>query len=558
MTDSRIFLIHNNVVLVVILALIPEVKGQTCPQGTMTRHHTGLTLCCLPIDDCNPDHYVKSCTRNNTKDTCEVCPPGYRLFQRTSSFAIKSCRPFPFEPLPSCKPTSDSSTLDDEKRCHCELEEGYYYMKPEVSVGSSSFCQPFPSFCPPGYQPGLDGKCEQCPKGTFQNQSTFRFCRPQRNCSALNLDVVEMGNSRSETICAMPSLPPTVPPVERKTSPQDSSKSTGSSHLSSPPSTTGGVITEPKANPSQKHSGPSENITIIIIVVSVLGLLVIGVIVVWKRGWFTNHCIRTHSNLEGGAPTCTSLPHMPRQDEDNNSANSDCACTDSCLTSSKPQSSSTNKILENGGAKPAGQGMYEGHVNTQYLNGGSLSSEKGSFSEPFYHSLHPQDGGGGNYRNINGSYISPATMLRREDFYGYPTKVALTPSNDKDLIEGKGEKKQCTASPKAPNRIRRADDSKDSCETEPLLAYENLSSGSTTPSQGRTNCSDLQDVALQDMTPAGNRPHLSMLLGSAEPSVVSPAGEALPPNVPHLSPAGVLSTCQQHQGLLQRATAAGA
>lgn len=88
---------------------------------------------------------------------------------------------------------------------------------------------------------------------------------------------------------------------------------------------------------------------------------------------------------------------MPRQDEDNNSANSDCACTDSCLTSSKPQSSSTNKILENGGAKPAGQGMYEGHVNTQYLNGGSLSSEKGSFSEPFYHSLHPQDGGGGNY-----------------------------------------------------------------------------------------------------------------------------------------------------------------
>lgn len=226
---------------------------------------------------------------------------------------------------------------------------------------------------------------------------------------------------------------------------------------------------------------------------------------------------------------------MPRQDEDNNSANSDCACTDSCLTSSKPQSSSTNKILENGGAKPAGQGMYEGHVNTQYLNGGSLSSEKGSFSEPFYHSLHPQDGGGGNYRNINGSYISPATMLRREDFYGYPTKVALTPSNDKDLIEGKGEKKQCTASPKAPNRIRRADDSKDSCETEPLLAYENLSSGSTTPSQGRTNCSDLQDVALQDMTPAGNRPHLSMLLGSAEPSVVSPAGEALPPNVPHLS-----------------------
>ena len=50
------------------------------------------------------------------------------------------------------------ATEEDRKNCFCDLEKGEYYLKPQVPLGMTSYCQPFRFGCSAGKQPTQQGQ----------------------------------------------------------------------------------------------------------------------------------------------------------------------------------------------------------------------------------------------------------------------------------------------------------------------------------------------------------------------------------------------------------------
>ncbi|KAK7494182.1 hypothetical protein BaRGS_00014655, partial [Batillaria attramentaria] len=226
-----------------------------------------------------------------------------------------------------------------------------------------------------------------------------------------------------------------------------------------------------------------------------------------------------------------------RNDNDNTSDNSCCACADSCLATSKPGSSNSGKSgasNSNGIKQPLPNPAVEAHWNGQYMNmngkAGSGSPGHGSFSEPFYNSIshdgpRVSDGDMATYKNLQGT----ATMLKQDDFYSYPNKVHLPNDYDKDSL-----KKQKDGSPQEPRKMGESKDSDDYTETDPLLPVEDPSRNGTpvmvSPNRPVTN----GNLQTEDGVSAGNRPHLSMLLASVDERPKSTGEDPRTENLPCL------------------------
>ena len=142
------------------------------------------------------------------------------------------------------------------------------------------------------------------------------------------------------------------------------------------------------------------------------------------------------------------------------------------------------------------------------------------------------DGNLAAYKNINGV---PPTLLRQQDFYNYPNKVHL-PSLDSQGDDEDSLKKHRDASlPRGAGE--------DFTETDPLLPNsESVGSGSSIPPQplrgilrNGPNWQERRGEVVGGGGSAGNRPHLSLLLNSADGSFPSEQGAAPPGNLPFLS-----------------------
>ena len=238
---------------------------------------------------------------------------------------------------------------------------------------------------------------------------------------------------------------------------------------------------------------------------------------------------------------------MSNRDNDNASDNSCCACADSCLTSSSKSSgsaagrsgASTSAQTKNPAALPVP--MLEAYMNG---NCPQMLQANGSLSEPLYNSISHDgsklsDGNMATYKNVNGV---PPTMLRQEDFYNYPNKVRLTPSDEEE--EDESMKKDSEA--KLQQRSGKGKDGEDFTETDPLLPNsEHISSGVPTPVATPGLRGILRNGPNRQQPPArgggqgpvivGNRPHLSMLLSASEESSHSSAEGAQTQNLPYLS-----------------------
>lgn len=68
-----------------------------CSHVERTNFWTGETRCCIYVE-CQPNFYVKECEVDNTADTCEPCPAGSFMFDRTDSHFPFQCRRY------SCPP----------------------------------------------------------------------------------------------------------------------------------------------------------------------------------------------------------------------------------------------------------------------------------------------------------------------------------------------------------------------------------------------------------------------------------------------------------------------
>lgn len=237
---------------------------------------------------------------------------------------------------------------------------------------------------------------------------------------------------------------------------------------------------------------------------------------------------------------------MSSHDNDNASDNSCCACADSCLTSSSKSSSSaagrsgasTSAQTKNPGPVP----MLEAYMNRNG-NCPQVLQANGSLLEPLYNSISHDgsklsDGNMATYKNVNGV---PPTVLGQEDFYNYPNKVCLTPSDEEE--EDESMKKDAEA--KLQQRSGKGKDSEDFTETDPLLPNSEHISGVPTPVSTPGLRGILRNGPNRQQPPVrgggqgqvmvGNRPHLSMLLSASEESSHSSAGGAQTQNLPYLS-----------------------
>ena len=74
------------------------------------------------------------------------------------------------------------ATEEDRKNCFCNLENGEYYLKPQVPLGVTSYCQPFRYACSAGEQPTQQGQLSVLSSAgeqpTQQGQLSVLSCLP--------------------------------------------------------------------------------------------------------------------------------------------------------------------------------------------------------------------------------------------------------------------------------------------------------------------------------------------------------------------------------------------
>lgn len=94
-----------------------------CSHVERTNFWTGETRCCIYVE-CQPNFYVKECEVDNTADTCEPCPAGSFMFDRTDSHFPFQCRRY------SCPPEARPKSTFSEKGCKlpCECDESRGYI----------------------------------------------------------------------------------------------------------------------------------------------------------------------------------------------------------------------------------------------------------------------------------------------------------------------------------------------------------------------------------------------------------------------------------------------
>lgn len=549
-----------------VMTLGSRVKGQQCSPGQVTHKVDEGIRCCYPAD-CGPNSYLDYCAKDGESDMCKECPRGYALYKRTSSFAVESCHIFPLDHDCKALPGSPKATDDDFKHCSCNLETGVYFLKPEVPLIKASNCQPFLNACHAGYQPNLRGNCEPCPKNMVQNKSDeFVLCRPQRNCTAMRLDVLVPGNASVETVCAEP--PVVTPRVDTQTTTTPaplSTKTTTATTTTSPPA-------DVSVRPSTEQTGGGDNAELIIVVAVLCSLLVLSLLAfaIYRRHHLKQLCAKATNchGLNHSDNLSYQVSHMSGagRDSDNTSDNSCCACTDSCLSTSSSKGACGSSV----GASVSGYTKNAGGLPLDAYGNMNGKVSQLSPSEPLYNSISHDggmeckaDGGQAMYKNVNG--VAP-TMLRQEDFnYNYPNKVRLPSSDEededslkKDVYWGRGANGY--GQPQKAGARGGGDESR---ETEPLLpGSDNTSSGIPTPvttpglrgilrngpnrpeplgpGVGRGGAKMCSEGGVMLPKTPGNRPHLSILLSDSANTGSYSGGESIsdithPHNLPHLS-----------------------
>ncbi|XP_076451612.1 uncharacterized protein LOC143287481 [Babylonia areolata] len=579
----RLFNFSGHLFLLV-MAWGSGVRGQPCPAGQITHidNNNKQVRCCLPTD-CEPNHYLKYCETNGTEDTCELCPANYGLYKRISSFAVEPCHDLYIEPheTDKCRARKDSNSaaLEDMKNCYCNLEQGNYYFRPQITVGPSSVCQPLLKLCEPGFQPTQKGKCEPCPPNTVQSINGFKLCRPQRNCTALRLETKIPGNSSKEAVCASPPPLPSASTVPPSTLPRTSSP---------PPEPISTTVAPDVSVRTSVGSGSDDSLLAVVVVVCSVLVICLGVLVFLghRKGWFS--CVWKgkcyDQDLEGHTGPGSQM-QLSSRDNDNTSDNSCYTCADSCLTSSNKNSSSAAKSGASACESPKptpGLPMLEAYMNRNRKCPESLDSN-GSMSEPFYNSISHDARLKLNldimpsYENMNGV---PPPVARR-DLNQYPNRVHPT-SSDEDNRVGDPPYAQVQHRTAAAKSGREREEFS---ETDPLLpSSENCSSGVPTPVStpalkgilrnganrqepkrnggGRGSQTTGAQGGAEEGSSVGNRPHLSMLLNTAEDTSHLVVEESQVANLPHLSQLVSVQSSQQgppgpqpqlhHQQLLQQ------
>ncbi|XP_032935527.1 tumor necrosis factor receptor superfamily member 8 isoform X3 [Catharus ustulatus] len=189
-----------------LLLLLQDV--QTTPQTSLTAPHS-----CHALEDWFYDETSQKC--------CYQCPSGYAKKKACPQDPAEDCmtcgpnqylsNKFPKPQCDACVPCPKELDLVEKQPCSlhagrvCECRPGLFC---RLSVRNScTRCQPH-SACRPGFgvktrgTPTNDVTCEQCPPGTFSDQSSSTdTCKPHTNCAKLNKVMLRKGNATHDQVC---------------------------------------------------------------------------------------------------------------------------------------------------------------------------------------------------------------------------------------------------------------------------------------------------------------------------------------------------------------------
>ncbi|KAL9825250.1 tumor necrosis factor receptor superfamily member 8-like isoform 2-T2 [Geothlypis trichas] len=180
--------------------------SQTTPQTPLTPPHS-----CDTRENWFYDETSQNC--------CYQCPSGYvkkKACPQDPAADCMTCGPEQYVSNKSKKPQCDacvscSKDLVEMQPCSlssrrvCECRPGLFCLLPVED--SCSRCQQH-SACKPGFGVKIRGTstsdvtCEECPPGTFSDQSSSTdICKPHTNCAKLNKVTLRKGNATHDQVC---------------------------------------------------------------------------------------------------------------------------------------------------------------------------------------------------------------------------------------------------------------------------------------------------------------------------------------------------------------------
>ncbi|KFO87962.1 Tumor necrosis factor receptor superfamily member 8, partial [Buceros rhinoceros silvestris] len=199
---------------------------------------TSLSHSCDTLENWFYDETSQSC--------CYQCPSGY--------VKKKACPRDPREDCMKCGPEQYVKEASQKPQCYAcvSCAESDLVEKEPCSFNSSRVCECRPGLfcqtavantctrcqqhtvCKPGFGVKVRGTstndvtCEECPSGTFSDQtSSTDICKPHTNCAELNKVVLSKGNATHDQVC-LDQLPTYLTP---STSPMRFSNETSNSDL---------------------------------------------------------------------------------------------------------------------------------------------------------------------------------------------------------------------------------------------------------------------------------------------------------------------------------------
>ncbi|XP_038606231.1 tumor necrosis factor receptor superfamily member 6B [Tachyglossus aculeatus] len=168
----------------------------------------------FPMGSNNPPTYPWKDSVTQERLQCQQCPPGTYVSQHCSRTSPTQCQPCPtlhytqyWNYLDKCRYCNVFCGAQEEEvhpcsATHnrvCQCQSGYYtYM---------DFCIEH-STCPLGSgvvsqgTPTKNTQCQECPRGTFSdNSSRTEPCQSHQNCTLLGMKVNVPGNRFHDTLC---------------------------------------------------------------------------------------------------------------------------------------------------------------------------------------------------------------------------------------------------------------------------------------------------------------------------------------------------------------------
>uniref|UniRef100_A0A3Q0RSP9 TNFR-Cys domain-containing protein n=1 Tax=Amphilophus citrinellus TaxID=61819 RepID=A0A3Q0RSP9_AMPCI len=152
---------------------------------------TGLSVTC---DRCSPGTYLRTRCSSTKKSECAPCPPG--SFTEVWNHIGRCLR---------CGVCSHNQVVKTpctaDRDCECQCKPGYYYKQEYEMCVRHSECSSGQGVVTKG-TPDQDTVCQICPEGTYADIFSAHNCTAHKSCSNAGLQLVLMGSSWHNSVCA--------------------------------------------------------------------------------------------------------------------------------------------------------------------------------------------------------------------------------------------------------------------------------------------------------------------------------------------------------------------